>query len=77
MPEIVECFGVVDLGTILYESLSDCPREALYAAEWPDEDGNRVHERLLTGAIKVHRIRIEILGEATMPPPKAKPSKAG
>jgi len=70
--DTLECYGVLDRGELLYHTIDDSPRDALRRAEWGDEDGNDVQERLLAGMIKVHRIRIEIMGEAEMPPPKPK-----
>lgn len=68
----IECYGVVDRGELMWESLKGSPRSALAEAEWGDEDHSDVHERLLAGLIKVHCIRIEIMGEAEMPAPKVK-----
>ncbi len=70
--KIIECYGVVDGGQLLYESIDDKPMDALRSAEWPDEDGNDVHARMLAGRIKVHCIRIEIMGEAEVPLPEPK-----
>ncbi len=57
----IECYGVVDCGALMYESISDTAMDALRSAEWGDEDGNDVHARMMTGKIKVHCIRIQIM----------------
>ena len=72
MGSVIECYGVLDNDKLLYESIADKPMSALRAAEWTGEDANEVHRRMLMGLIKVHRLRIEIMGEAEVPP---KPSK--
>ena len=71
MSRTIECFGVVDDDQLLYESIDDKPFDALKRAEWPDEDANETHLRLMQGRIKVHRLRIEIMGEAEIPKAKA------
>ena len=69
MKHVIECYGVVDDGELLYESIDDKPMAALRSAEWNDEDGNEVHRRMIAGRIKVHSLRIEIMGEAELPEP--------
>ena len=58
--KIIECYAVVDDGELRYESIDDTAMDAVRAATWGDEDANDVNARMMSGQIKVHRLRIEI-----------------
>jgi hypothetical protein len=70
----IECYGVVDGGELMYETIADTPMDALRSAEW-GEDGNDTHARMILGLIKVHHVCIHILDEATIDLPKSEESK--
>lgn len=70
---VFECFGVVEDGTELwYETLADTPFRAIKEIGDRDDDLNKRYANMMAGALRVHRVRIEILESVDPRPPLKK-----